>query len=419
MYRMDKKIEKKRFSPLKLFGYTIAGVTILIIAFNYFSGDSGSSSTIDKERLVISEVSNGEFLEFTEVSGTVQPVRTTYLDAVEGGVVQEVFTESGEMVEAGDTLVILTNSSLQLSVLQQEAGIYDQINNVRNSRLNLEQNHLNLQKELTDSGTRLELAESAYERDSVLFERELISSSEMEESELEYQFQEQRYELNYESFRRDSMQMEQQLTQLNQSEDRMWRSLDGVQQILENLVVTAPISGQLSTMELDPGLSINQGERIGQIDQLDGFKIRAGIDEFYLARVAPGQTGTFDYAGEEFEVETERIYPVIQDGQFQVDFQFTGDIPDGLRRGQSVRIRLELGESAEAILLSRGPYFQQTGGNWVFILDEDENRAVRQPVRLGRSNSEYYEVMEGLQPGQKVITSSYNAIQQYDVLLLE
>lgn len=419
MYRMDKKIEKNRWSPLKLFGYAISAIVLLIISYNYFFGDSAASSVINKDRLIVSEVINGEFQEFADVTGTVQPVRTTYLDAVEGGVVQDVFAESGEMVEAGDTLLILTNSSLQLSVLQQEAGIYDQINNVRNSRLNLEQNHLNLQKELTDSRTRLELANSSYQRDSVLFAKELISSREFEESELEYKFQKSRYELNYESFRRDSVQMDQQLSQLNQSEQRMWRSLDGVQQILENLVVKAPISGQLSTMELDPGLSIQQGERIGQIDQLDGFKVRAGIDEFYLARVAPSQRGSFEFAGDEYDLVTERVYPVIQDGQFQVDFQFTGSVPSGLRRGQTVRVRLELGESGEAVLLSRGPYFQQTGGNWVFLLEDDEMRAVRQSVRLGRSNRDYYEVMEGLEPGEKVITSSYDAIQQFEVLVLE
>ncbi|WP_069131595.1 efflux RND transporter periplasmic adaptor subunit [Rhodohalobacter halophilus] len=416
---MDKEIKKKRWSPLKLFSLIILGAVLLIAGYNYMAEGSGSSSVINKDRLIISEVSMGEFREFTDVSGTVQPLRTTYLDAVEGGVVQEVMAESGEMVEAGDTLVILTNSSLQLSVLQQEAGIYDQINNVRNSRLNLEQNHLNLQKELTDSETRLELAKSSHQRDSVLFERELISSSEFEESEMEYQFQLRRYNLNYESFRRDSVQMEQQLNQLNRSEERMWRSLDGVQQILENLVVKAPISGQLSTMDLDPGLSIQQGERLGQIDQLDGFKVRAGIDEFYLARVAPGQIGTFEYAGNEFSLVIERIYPVIQDGQFQVDFRFEGEMPSGLRRGQTVRVRLELGEAAEALLLSRGPFFQQTGGNWVFVLEDDEARAVRRPVRLGRSNRNFFEVLEGLDPGEKVITSSYDAIERYDVLVME
>jgi HlyD family secretion protein len=304
-------------------------------------------------------------------------------------------------------------------VLQQEAGIYDQINNVRNSRLNLEQNHLNLQKELSDSKTRLELAKSGHERDSVLFNRELISLQEYEESELEYSFQKSRFDLNYESFRRDSVQMKQQLSQLNQSEQRMWRSLDGVQQILDNLIVTAPISGQLSTMELDPGLSIQQGERIGQIDQLDGFKVRSGIDEFYLARVAPGQSGSFEFAGDTYNVEVERVYPVIQDGQFQVDFQFVDEIPQTLRRGQSVRVRLELGDSGMALLLPRGAFFQQTGGNWVFVVDEGGDRAVKNAVRLGRSNRDYFEVVEGLEPGQNVITSSYDAFQQADMLILE
>jgi len=416
---MDKKIEKKKASPIRIAGYILIAAIVLFVLYNYFGADKGSSVTIDRQRVMISEVTEGVFQEFVDVSGTVQPIRTTYLDAVEGGVVQQIFAESGEIVDAGDTIVVLTNSSLQLSVLQQEAGIYDQINNVRNSRLNLEQNHLNLQKELSDSKTQLELAKSAHQRDSILFTRELISLQEYEESELEHAFQKSRFDLNYESFRRDSVQMDQQLSQLNQSEQRMWRSLDGVQQILDNLIVTAPISGQLSTMELDPGLSIQQGERIGQIDQLDGFKVRAGIDEFYLARVAPGQSGSFEYAGDRYNVVVERVYPVIQDGQFQVDFQFAEEIPQTLRRGQSVRIRLELGDSGNALLLPRGTFFQQTGGNWVFVVDEEDNRAVKNAIRLGRSNRDFFEVIEGLEPGQNVITSSYDAFQQADVLLLE
>ena len=415
---MDKKIEKKKASPIRIAGYILIVGIVLFILYDYFGTDKGSSVVVDRERVMISEVTEGVFQEFVDVSGTVQPIETTYLDAVEGGVVQQVFAESGEIVEAGDTIVVLTNSSLQLSVLQQEAGIYDQINNVRNSRLNLEQNHLSLQKELSDSKTRLELAKSAHQRDSVLYTRELISLQEYEESELEHAFQKSRFDLNYESFRRDSVQMDQQLSQLNQSEQRMWRSLDGVQQILDNLIVTAPISGQLSTMELDPGLSIQQGERIGQIDQLDGFKVRAGIDEFYLARVAPGQSGSFEFGGDIYNVVVERVYPVIQDGQFQVDFQFVEEIPQTLRRGQSVRIRLELGDSGMALLLPRGAFFQQTGGNWVFVVEED-NRAVKNAVRLGRSNRDFFEVIEGLEPGQNVITSSYDAFQQADVLILE
>jgi len=416
---MDKKIEKKKASPIRIAGYILIVGIVLFILYDYFGTDKGSSVVVDRERVMISEVTEGVFQEFVDVSGTVQPIETTYLDAVEGGVVQQVFAESGEIVEAGDTIVVLTNSSLQLSVLQQEAGIYDQINNVRNSRLNLEQNHLSLQKELSDSKTRLELAKSAHQRDSVLYTRELISLQEYEESELEHAFQKSRFDLNYESFRRDSVQMDQQLSQLNQSEQRMWRSLDGVQQILDNLIVTAPISGQLSTMELDPGLSIQQGERIGQIDQLDGFKVRAGIDEFYLARVAPGQSGSFEFAGDIYNVVVERVYPVIQDGQFQVDFQFMEEIPQTLRRGQSVRIRLELGDSGMALLLPRGAFFQQTGGNWVFVVDEEDNRAMKNAVRLGRSNRDFFEVIEGLEPGQNVITSSYDAFQQADVLILE
>lgn len=416
---MDRKIEKKKFSTISV----VIGSAVLLAAavtiYNFTFLDSRSQTTVDKERLFIHEVTEDLFQEYTEVSGTVQPIQTTVLDAIEGGVVQQVHLESGEFVELGDTIVVLSNSNLQLSVMQQEAGIYDQINNVRNSRLNHEQNHLRLQEELASAETQLDLLTPRFERDSVLYQDGLVSLQDFEQTRQSYRFQQRRYKLNYESFRKDSLQMESQIAQLDNSEERMWQSLNRVQQILENLVVTAPIGGQLSTIELNLGQSIDQGEQLGQIDQLDGYKIRANIDEFYLNRVQSGLQGSFEYAGNRHEVVVTRIFPVIKEGRFEVDMEFTGEIPDGLRRGQSVRVRLELGSQSTAKLLTRGRFYEQTGGNWIFLINEDENKAHRQPIQLGRGNSDFFEVLEGLNPGDKVITSGYETFENYDILNLQ
>jgi len=416
---MDRKIEKKGIGKGVIAGIVLAILAVAFFLFTYFGLDRRSSETVTRDRVMIREVIRDSFQEYIEVSGVVQPLQTTILDAVEGGVVQDVFVQSGETVTAGDTLITLSNSNLQLNVLQQEAGLYDQINNVRNSRLNLEQNNLRLREDLASAETQLDLLRPRFERDSSLFSQELISPQEFEETRQAYRFQQRRYQINYESYQKDSLQLQTQLTQLNNSEDRMWRSLEGVQQILNNLVVTAPISGQLSTVELNQGQSISQGERLGQIDQMDGYKVRVDIDEFYLSRVTAGLEGSFPFAGNRYDLAITRIYPVIQEGSFQVDMYFTGETPDGIRRGQTVRVRLELGDQTEAILLARGGFYQETGGNWIYKIDGPDNRAYRQPIRLGRGNTQYFEVLEGLSPGDSVIVSGYGSFNDTDVLVLE
>ena len=416
---MDRKIEKKKITP-KLIGSIIAGITIVaMFLYSFVWMDSRSRLNVDRERLSIYEVEEGGFQEFIDITGSVQPIRTNFLDAVEGGVVQDVYLESGAMVEAGDTIVVLSNSSLQLNVMQQEASIYDQINNVRNSRLNLEQNHLRLREQLASAKTELDRLTPRYERDSILYEDGAISKQQFEETRQNYLYQKERFMLNSESFRKDSLQMITQLEQLDNSEQRMWRSLDGVQQILDNLIITAPIDGQLTTIELQQGQLISQGENIGQVDVMDEFKVRANIDEFYLARVTTGLRGSFTFAGETHELVINRVFPGVRDGQFQVDLLFTSEMPTGLRRGQTARIRLELDAPAEALLLERGGFYQSTGGNWIFKIEENNELAVRQPIRLGRGNPQYFEVLEGLRPGDKVITSSYATFGDNDVLVLE
>ncbi|MEP1151269.1 MAG: HlyD family efflux transporter periplasmic adaptor subunit [Balneola sp.] len=416
---MDKKIEKKTWTPKKI----VIGVLILIFVgftiYSFATMDLRSTLNVEREKITVSTVTEDSFQEFIQVSGVVQPIRTIFLDALEGGVIKSVNLESGTNVQQGDTIAVLTNSSLQLSVLQQEASLYDQINNVRNSRLNLEQNNLRLKEQLISVENQLNLAKPEYERQLSLFDKGLTSEQEFYQAKENYEYQKKRFEISSQSFKRDSIQTNSQLRQLDESEKRMFRSLDGVQAILENLIVTAPINGQLTTVELQQGQSINRGERIGQVDILDNYKIRVSVDEFHLSRISTGLEGSFNFAGQTHNLIITKVYPVINNGQFQVDMEFVDEAPSGLRRGQTARIRLELGDASDALLLARGGFYQATGGNWVFKLNEDGTKAVKQELRLGRQNPEYYEVLSGLQLGDKVITSSYDNFGDNEVLELK
>ena len=416
---MDKKREKKTWTTKRL-AMIAGGLAIaFLFIYSFFLMDVRSTLNVEREKLTVSTVQEDSFQEFIQVTGTVQPIQTIYLDAIEGGVVQEVYRESGTMVKEGDTILTLSNSGLQLNVLNREAQLYDQINNVRNSRLNLEQNTLQLQEQLANAKSQRDILESQFKRQKQLVEKNLISQQEFEQTRENYEYQQKRYELTYESFKKDSVQTITQLQQLNDSEDRMYRSLSAVQSILDNLVVSAPSAGQLSTIELNQGQSISQGERIGQVDILDSYKIRVGIDEYHLSRITTGLSGSFDFNGQTHELVITKIYPVVNNGQFEVDMEFINEPPSGLTRGQTTRIRLELGESSNAILLARGGFYQTSGGNWVFKITEEGDRAVKQDIRLGRQNPEYFEVLSGLQPGDRVITSSYDTFGDNEVLNLE
>jgi len=416
---MDRKIKKKTWTPKRI-GMIIGGAALVgLFVYSFIFMDVRSTLNVDREKLTISTVSEDSFQEFIQVTGTVQPIQTIYLDALEGGVVEEIFIESGTMVERGDTILTLSNSDLRLSVMQQTSSIYDQINQTRNSRLNIETNTLSLQERLASAENQLEINRSNYMRQEKLYEKNLIAEQTYIEARENYEYQQKRYKLIYESFKQDSIRAALQLQQIDQSLDRMWRSLEAVQQILDRLVVTAPISGQLSTIELNPGQSIRSGERIGQVDILDSFKVRVGIDEFHLSRITQGLEGSFNFAGNNHELVITKVYPVVENGQFQVDMEFVNEPPAGLTRGQTLRIRLELGESSDAVLLARGGFYQTTGGNWVYRVSEDGSQAVRHDIRLGRQNPEYFEVLSGLEPGDRVITSSYDTFGDNEVLNLQ
>lgn len=416
---MDKKIEKKVWTRKRI---GLAAGATLIVAFSIYSfvfAGAHSTLNVDREKLNISTVRQGSFHDFMQVDGIVQPIQTIYLDAIEGGVVEQIYRESGTMVKRGDTILVLSNSDLRLRVLQQSSAIYDQINQTRNSRLNIEQNSLSLKERLVSAESQLKLAKAAYERRQKLYDQKLIAEQMFLETKEKFEYRKERYNLIYESFKQDSLKVKQQLRQIDESLNRMWQSLRAVHEILDRLVVTAPISGQLSTIELNPGQSIASGERIGQVDILNNFKVRVHIDEYYLAQISTGLRGTVNFGGTTYTLEITKFYPVVKNGQFQVDMEFTDKVPSNLTRGQTLRIKLKLSDSSREILLARGGFYQSTAGDWIYKISGDGSRAIKQKIELGRQNIHYFEVLSGLQPGDKVITSDYSSFGNNEELVLE
>jgi len=416
---MDRKIKKKIWTFKRISMYALGLLFLSFVLYSFLFADKRSKVKVDSEKITIGEVKFGTFQDFIPVTGNVQPIETRYLDAIEGGIIQSINKETGEILEKGDVILKLSNTSLELSVLSQEAALYESINRSSDTRLSINQNDLNQQAQLAEIKYQIELLKPQYERYKQLYKKNLISKREFEEVEEQYKYYMKRQELTYASYRQDSLARSSQISRIDQSQRRMMQSLEGVGRILENLVIRSPINGQLATPDLEIGQSINPGERIGQIDVLDSFKVRVRIDELYLPRTERGLKGTFTLAGDEYELVITKIYPTITDGRFEVDMEFTGEQPDGIKRGQSVRIRLELGNSAQALLLPVGGFYKDTGGNWVYVLEGDGARAVRKDIRLGRKNPEYFEVTDGLEPGDRVITSSYDHFGDNEVLLLK
>jgi HlyD family secretion protein len=416
---MDRKIKKKTWTP-KFIAMLAAGVLVVsVVIYQLVFADGRSAMNVSRERISIATVTEGEFTDYIPVSGTIEPGEVFFLDAIERGNIQKIIRESGAMVEVGDTILILTNSNLQLDVMQRETDLYFQINNLRQTRLLLDQNDLNQQGQLAEIDYQINLLKPQFERFKELHGKKLISDRELEEVREQYEYNLKRKRLTYESYRNDSVARSIQKRQLRDSESRMEQSLNGVGHILDNLVVRAPIKGQLSTEQIEVGQSISAGQRYGQIDILDKFKVRVPIDELYLPRVNTGLRGSFNFSGGTYGLEINKIYPNVTGGRFEVDMVFSSDVPTGIRRGQTVRIGLELGESKQAVLLPTGGFYKDTGGNWIFVVNEVTGKAEKRSIRLGRKNPEHYEVLEGLSSGEKVIISGYENFGKNEVLNLK
>ncbi len=410
---------KKRWTRGRIVSATGAIIVAIVAIYSLFFVGRGSRLNVQAERLRVATVLRGEFQEYVPFTGTVVPVSTHYLDAVEGGRVDTVYLEAGTYVEKGDRILELVNTSLLMDVMYREAEIFQQSNNLRNTRLNMERQSLEMQRQLLELEHEIRTQRRIVESNISLAEKNLISSREFEESKDELHYLERKLELTRETQRQDSTFRVTQIRQLEISLDRMGTNLELVKKNMENLVIRAPVSGHLTSLNAEIGESKKRGERLGQIDILDGFKVRLPIDEYYISRITAGLGGTFEFSGASYRVRIVKIYPEVVEGRFEVDMEFEGDEPDGIRRGQTLRIKLELGDLSEALLLETGAFFVSTGGRWVYVLDESQGTASKRTVHLGRQNIEYFEVLGGLEPGERVIVSAYDSFGKAERLVLK
>lgn len=415
---MDRIVKKKIFTLKRALGLAGFIVAASLLLYTYFAGSSAKRLKVKEDRLRIFTVKEDEFREFISVRGNVLPINTIYLDAVEGGTVEEIYVEDGTMVDSGDAILRLDNANLLMDIMYREAEFYEQQNNLRNTRLSFEQNKLKLKNDIIDFKYQLENNRRIYKRNIALFENEHISEEEFLKSKNDFEYSKNKIELTLESQKMDSIFRRSQITQLERSLSRMEENLEFVKRKLENLLVRSPVSGQLTSLNAEVGQSKVQGSRLGQIDIIKSYKIQAPIDEYYINQVAIGKKGTFKVNGKVYEAEITKIYPQISNGTFNVDFKIDKTIED-IRRGQTVMIELELSDASNSLLVSRDGFYNETGGKWIFKLNDDEKIAIKQDISLGRQNPDFFEVKTGLKEGDKVIVSSYSNIKNYEILILQ
>ncbi len=415
---MDRQIKKSKWTLKRIATYGGIGLLVVFVGYQALFADRRSRLKVEKDKITIAEVKRGVFQEFIPQTGTVEPSRTVYLDAIEGGTIKRVVAESGASLKKGDIILELSNLNRELAVLQQEAQLNESITRQRDTRLAITRNDLEQRQTLALIDNQLQILEPQYFRQKQLFEKKLISKQEFERTEADYKYNLERRRITYEVYKNDSLDRIRQLRELTYREQKMTESLEGVSRILDNLTIRAPIDGQLTRPQLDVGQSINTGQRLGQVDVVGSYKVRVEIDELYLPRISEGLRATTTYAGKEYELVIVYVYPNVTNGRFPVDMNFVNETPQGIRRGLSLRLRIELGQSSEELLLPVGGFYKDTGGNWVYVVEADGNRAVKRSVKLGRKNTEHFEVLDGLRPGDRVITSSYENFGNNEVLVL-
>ena len=367
----------------------------------------------------MSNITKGVFQENIPVNGIVLPITTIYLDALEGGRVEEIMVEDGAIMKQNEPILRLSNTDLELSLINQETSVYNLLTQMQISQNAARQNTINKLNRLTDVENALIEAERLYKLKKILYKEKAIGSHEFQEAENNFNYQKQRMKLANEVLEQDSISTNQEYEQSKNSYLRTQSALKLMRKKVGDLVVRAPVNGQLTSLNAEIGQSKTKGERLGQLDVLSGFKVRVDIDEHYISRIYSGQSGAFPFNGNNYKLVIKKVYTQVNNGRFQVDMQFPDSIPTGIRRGQSLQIRLALSDEKQAILVPKGGFFQATGGNWIFKLNEDESIAYKVVIRLGSQNTEYYEVFEGLNPGDKVITSSYDSYGDKQELILK
>lgn len=416
---MDRAIPKKKWTTKKVITIGVILVVAFLIGGSIYYASGGSRLNVNTERITISEVKKGAFREYIPVNGIVMPISTIYLDAVEGGRVEEIFAEDGAMMKKGDPILRLSNTDLEFSLANQETSVFNLLTQMRISGNAATQNTIMKLNQGTDVENLYREAKRVYELNKQLYGSQAISLQEFRQSENNYNYALQKKKLTEQILKQDSLSGKEELAQAKESFKRTQEALKIMRRKVEDLVVRAPVDGQLTSLAAEPGQNKNKGERLGQIDVITGFKVRVEIDEHYIARIYPGLTGEFGLAGKDYRLRIHKVYSQVKNGKFQVDMTFESGLPKDIRRGQSLQIRLTLSDESQALLLSRGGFYQQTGGNWVFKLNEDGTAAYRVDVQLGRQNPDYYEVLSGLKPGDRIITSGYDAYMNTQELILK
>jgi HlyD family secretion protein len=416
---VDRVIQKKKWSTKRILTILgVVGVAALIFGAWYFT--SGNSKlNVETDRITISEVKKGPYKDLIPVNGIVLPITSIYLDATEGGRVEEKYVEDGAMMKKGQPILKLSNTNLQLSLVNQETSVYNLLTQMQISRNAAQQNTVNKLNQMTDVESQLTEAERIYKLDKHLYEQKAIGLQEFKTAENTYNYYRQKKQLSNQILQQDSASNTQQLDQAKQSYAGSQNALAVMRKKVGDLIVRAPVDGQLTAMDAEIGQNKREGERLGQIDVLSGFKVRVDIDEHYISRIFIGLSGEFPFAGKNYKLKITKVYTQVTSSRFQVDMQFEGEVPQGIRRGQTLQILLALSDETTAILVPKGGFYQQTGGNWIYKLNENGTIAYKTEIRLGRQNPDFYEVLEGLKPGDKVVTSSYENYGTMQELVLK
>jgi HlyD family secretion protein len=412
---MDRVVERKGLRNEVKIALAVLGVALLAFLF-YWYAPGANSQTVEASRITISTVERGRFDDFLPLRARVEPLVTVFLDAVEGGRVEQVLVEDGAMVQAGQMLAVLSNSDLQLNVLARQTEVTQQINSMRSQELALSQTRLSNERQVIEAELAVATARRLYEMQRPLAQRGFVSARQFADSRDAYEAARDRAAVLRRTQLTDERLQSSQLAQLRASTAALNQSLELARLSLDALNLRAPVAGQLTSFSIQVGQSFNRGERLGQIDSAGRNKLRAQVDEFYLGRVAEGQVATAEVAGRPYRMRVSKIYPQVRNGAFEIDLQFLGQEPADLQRGQTVQIRLTLGDPAPALLIPNGAFYNETGGNWVFVVAPDGGSAVKRQVRLGRRNADFIEVLDGLDPGERVITSPYTGFAERDRL---
>ena len=417
---MDKIIEKKtgwkvaftkKALPYWLGALLLAFVVYLIVRPN------NKTLRVDAEALTISSAVKGEFNDYIRISGRVQPMTTIQLSPQEGGIVEKILIEEGSPVKAGDAILVLTNDNLDMQILNAEADLAEKENIQRNTQISMEQQKLDVRQNVLEYGVQVERLRRAYEQQKALYADKLIAKEEYLKAEVDYRLAKQKYDLVRERSVQDSLYRGAQIDRMEESLQSMLLNMQMIRKRKSNLIVKAPIDGELGLLDVVLGQNIISGTKIGQINSVGTYKVEAQIDEHYIDRVIAGLEATFERQGETYSTVIRKVYPEVRDGKFKADFKFEGEQPDNIRAGQTYYLNLQLGQPEEAVIIPRGTFYQKTGGKWIYVVNKDGNKAVKREIRIGRQNPQYYEVLEGLEPGEKVITSGYETYGDSDVLV--